>query len=316
MRARRLPDWVRNPQTNWTALHQLKAGLRRHRLHTVCESARCPNLHECFGRGSATFMILGNTCTRSCGFCAVPRGRPEALDPGEPENVARMAVRMGLRYVVLTSVNRDELPDGGATHWVATIVALRRHLPRARVEVLTPDFCGNCETLTTVVAAGPDIYNHNMETVARLYCRVRPQADYQRSLLLLAAVRRLAPSMLTKSGLMLGLGESRAEVEQLLRDLRAVDCDVVTIGQYLQPTRRNLPVVEYLPPETFASYRDYGLSLGFQAVFSGPLVRSSYMAEQVFDSSEAEGAIGGLQQITATNRERSLFLTEVESELM
>lgn len=289
MRAGRLPDWVRNPHTNWAALHQLKGGLRRHHLHTVCESARCPNLHECFGRGSATFMILGNTCTRSCGFCAVPRGRPEALDPEEPENVARMAASMGLRYVVLTSVNRDELPDGGAAHWAATIAALGRHLPRARVEVLTPDFCGNWEALATVVAAGPDVYNHNMETVARLYRRVRPQADYRRSLRLLATVRRLAPEMLTKSGLMLGLGESRSEVEQLLRDLRAVDCDVVTIGQYLQPSRRNLPVVEYLPPETFSYYRDYGLSLGFRAVFSGPLVRSSYMADQALDSWEQTG---------------------------
>ena len=286
----RLPDWLRNPQTNWAALHQLKAGLRRYHLHTVCESARCPNLHECFGRGSATFMILGNTCTRSCGFCAVPRGRPEALDPEEPKNIARMAAGMGLRYVVLTSVNRDELTDGGAAHWAATISAVRRQLPRARVEVLTPDFCGNHEALAGVVAAGPDVYNHNMETVARLYRRVRPQADYQRSLQLLATVRRLAPAMSTKSGLMLGLGESRAEVERLLDDLRAVDCEVVTIGQYLQPTRRNLPVVEYLPPETFADYRDYALSLGFRAVFSGPLVRSSYMADRVFDSFEAEVA--------------------------
>ena len=290
MMAGRLPDWLRNPQTNWAALHQLKAGLRRYHLHTVCESARCPNLHECFGRGSATFMILGNTCTRSCGFCAVPRGRPAALDPEEPENVARMAATMGLRYVVLTSVNRDELPDGGAAHWAATISALRRQLPRARVEVLTPDFCGNHEALAWVVAAGPDVYNHNMETVARLYRRVRPQAVYHRSLQLLATVRRLAPAMLTKSGFMLGLGESRAEVKRLLADLRAVDCEVVTIGQYLQPTRRNLPVVEYLPPETFADYRDYALSLGFRAVFSGPLVRSSYMADHVFDSFESEGA--------------------------
>ena len=289
MMAERLPDWLRNPQTNWAALHQLKAGLRRYHLHTVCESARCPNLHECFGRGSATFMILGNTCTRSCGFCAVPRGRPEALDPEEPENVARMAATMGLRYVVLTSVNRDELADGGAAHWAATISALRRQLPRARVEVLTPDFCGNREALAEVVAAGPDVYNHNMETASRLYRRVRPQADYQRSLQLLATVRRLSPAMLTKSGFMLGLGESCAEVKRLLDDLRAVDCEVVTIGQYLQPTRRNLPVGEYLPPETFADYRDYALSLGFRAVFSGPLVRSSYMADHVFDSFEAEG---------------------------
>jgi len=282
----RLPEWVQHPKTNWVALHEVKAELRRHRLHTVCESARCPNIHECFARGSATFMILGNTCTRSCGFCAVPRGRPEPLDAAEPENVARVAAAMGLRYVVITSVNRDELPDGGAAHWAETIAAVRRHLPRARVEVLTPDFCGDWEALATVVRAAPDVYNHNMETVGRLYRQVRPQADYRRSLGLLAVIRRMAPAMLTKSGFMLGLGETRAEVEQLLRDLRAVDCDVVTIGQYLQPTRHSLPVAEYVPPETFTQYRDYGLSLGFRAVFSGPMVRSSYMADHVFASAE------------------------------
>ncbi len=283
----RLPEWVQHPKTNWVALHEVKAELRRHRLHTVCESARCPNIHECFARGSATFMILGNTCTRRCAFCAVPRGRPEPLDPEEPENVARMAAAMGLRYVVITSVNRDELPDGGAAHWAATIAAVRRHLPRARVEVLTPDFCGDWEALATVARAAPDVYNHNMETVGRLYPRVRPQADYGRSLELLATIRSMAPAMLTKSGFMLGLGETRAEVEQLLRDLRAVDCDVVTIGQYLQPTRHHLPVAEYLPPETFVQYRDYGHSLGFRAVFSGPMVRSSYMADHVFSSADS-----------------------------
>lgn len=277
-----LPEWVKHPRTNWVALHDVKVGLRQYRLHTVCESARCPNIHECFERGSATIMILGNTCTRSCGFCAVPRGRPDPLDPAEPENVARMAAGMKLRYVVVTSVNRDELPDGGAAHWAATIAALRRRLPEARIEVLTPDFCGNWKALATVVRAAPDVFNHNMETVGRLYRRVRPQAGYRQSLEVLAAVRRLAPGMLTKSGLMAGLGETRDEVQQLLRDLRSVDCDVVTIGQYLQPTRRNLPVAEYLPPHMFAAYREYGLSLGFKEVFSGPLVRSSYRADQVF----------------------------------
>ena len=287
-----LPDWVKQPQTDWVALHQIKAGLRRYRLHTVCESARCPNIHQCFGRGSATFMILGGTCTRSCGFCAVPRGRPEALDPEEPENVARMAAEMRLRHVVITSVNRDELPDGGAAHWAATVTAVRGHLPRAKIEVLTPDFCGHWEALATVLRAAPDVYNHNLETVPRLYQRVRPQARYRQSLEVLATARRLAasPAMLTKSGLMLGLGETRAEVEQLLRDLREADCDIVTIGQYLQPTRRSLPVTEYLPPETFDDYRGYGLGLGFRAVFSGPLVRSSYMADKVFDLSSADFA--------------------------
>ncbi len=280
----RLPDWVKQPQTNWVALHEIKAGLRRYRLHTVCESARCPNIHECFGRGAATFLILGNTCTRSCGFCAVPRGRPEALDPEEPENVARMAGQMRLRHVVITSVNRDELPDGGAAQWAATVRAVRRRLPQAKIEVLTPDFCGDEEALATVVRAAPDVYNHNLETVPRLYRRVRPQAHYPQSLQVLATARRLAPGMLIKSGLMLGLGERRDEVEQLLRDLRAVDCDVATIGQYLQPTRRHLPVAEYIAPEVFDTYRRFGLALGFREVFSGPLVRSSYMADRVFGS--------------------------------
>ncbi len=277
----RLPEWARRPRANWQALHVIKAGLRRHGLHTVCESARCPNIHECFARGSATFMILGNTCTRGCGFCAVPKGRGEALDPEEPENVARMSERLGLRYVVITSVNRDDLADGGAAHWAATVRAVRSRLPQARVEVLTPDFCGNRDAVRTVIGAGPHVYNHNMETVARLYRRVRPQADYRQSLEVLAEVKCCAAGMLTKSGLMLGLGERREEVEELLRDLRSAGCDVATIGQYLQPTRRNLPVARYVPPEEFERYREYGLRLGFRNVFSGPLVRSSYMAEEV-----------------------------------
>lgn len=283
----RLPEWVRRPRSNWMALHEVKAGLRRYRLHTVCESARCPNIHECFGRGAATFMILGNRCTRSCGFCAVPRGRGEALDPQEPENVARMAEQLGLRYVVITSVNRDELSDGGAAHWAATVLAVRRRLPQARVEALTPDFCGNWDAVRAVADAGPDVYNHNMETVARLYRRVRPQANYRRSLELPAVVKQRAPGMLTKSGLMVGLGERLEEVEELLRDLRSVRCDVVTIGQYLQPTRRNLRVERYVTPQEFRHYRDYGMRLGFRNVFSGPLVRSSYMADVV--SSECGG---------------------------
>ena len=277
----RLPDWARRPRANWPALHEIKSDLRRYRLHTVCESARCPNIHECFGRGSATFMILGNHCTRGCGFCAVPKGRGEALDPEEPENVARMAEGLGLRYVVITSVNRDDLPDGGAAHWVATVHAVRRRLTQTRVEVLTPDFCGNLEAVRAVAGAGPHVYNHNLETVARLYRRVRPQAAYRQSLEVLAEVKHHAPGMLTKSGLMVGLGERPEEVEEVLRDLRSVGCDVATIGQYLQPTRRNLRVECYVPLEEFQRYREYGMSLGFRNVFSGPLVRSSYMADLV-----------------------------------
>ena len=278
----RLPEWARKPRTNFPSLHRLKTGLRRLNLHTVCESARCPNIHECFHRGAATFMILGERCTRSCGFCAVPKApksRMSPLDPAEPENVARMAAEMNLRYVVITSVNRDDLADGGSRHFAATVCAVRRALPLARVEVLTPDFRGDLAALARVLAAGPHVFNHNVETVPRLYRRVRPQADYRQSLRVLAFANQ--QQALTKSGFMVGLGESEEEVFALLRDLRAAGTAIATIGQYLQPTRRNLPVVSYIPPAQFERYRQYGLSLGFQMVFSGPLVRSSYMADWV-----------------------------------
>ncbi len=256
-------------------------------MHTVCESARCPNMHECFHRGAATFMILGNLCTRGCGFCSVPKGSPHKqqfqLDPNEPANVARMAAELKLRYVVITSVNRDDLADGGSRHFAATVREVRRALPKARVEVLTPDFCGDLDAVARVLDAGPDVFNHNMETIQRLYRRVRPQADYQQSLEVLRFGKSYRADILTKSGLMTGLGEQPDEVEQLLRDLRGVNVDVATIGQYLQPTRRNLPVACYVTPTEFADYRDYGLSIGFKMVFSGPLVRSSYMADQVND---------------------------------
>jgi lipoyl synthase len=284
--ARRLPAWARKSAAHFESLHELKTGLRALHLHTVCESARCPNIHECFPRGAATFMILGNRCTRGCGFCSVPKGNPAkhdmALDPGEPANVARMAAEMKLRYVVITSVNRDDLEDGGSRHFAATIAETRRALPEARVEALTPDFRGNLDAVARVLDAGPHVFNHNMETASRLYPRVRPQADYRQSLDVLAfASRRATEGALTKSGFMVGLGETPDEVRELLRDLRAARVDVVTIGQYLRPTRRNLPVAEYVEPAQFDEYRDYGLSLGFRMVFSGPLVRSSYMAETI-----------------------------------
>lgn len=283
----RLPQWARRSATHFESLNRLKTGLRRLNLHTVCESARCPNIHECFHRGAATFMILGNVCTRGCGFCSVPKGSPSkqdmALDPHEPENVAAMAAAMNLRYVVITSVNRDDLPDGGSAHFAATVTAVRAVLPEARVEVLTPDFCGDMQAVARVLDAGPHVFNHNMETVARLYRRVRPQADYRQSLAVLRFARRYRCDLLTKSGLMVGLGETPEEVEELLRDLYGAGTGVVTIGQYLQPTRRNLPVAAYVEPAQFEAYRDYGLALGFQLVFSGPLVRSSYMAERVSD---------------------------------
>jgi lipoic acid synthetase len=281
----RLPEWLRKPETHFESVHLLKRELRQKRLHTVCESARCPNIHECFHRGTATFMILGNLCTRGCAFCSVPKGSPAkrefTLDPEEPEHVAAMAAEMDLRYVVITSVNRDELPDGGSHHWAETVRAVRRRLPHAKVEVLTPDFCGDTDAVARVLDAGPHVFNHNMETVQRLYARVRPQARYQQSLDVLAFARRYQPATLTKSGLMVGLGERVEEVEELLRDLRAADVHIATIGQYLQPTRRNMPVAEYVTPERFAAYERYGQSIGFEMVFSGPLVRSSYMADRV-----------------------------------
>jgi lipoic acid synthetase len=278
----RLPEWLRKPRTHFDAVHQLKSGLRSLNLHTVCESARCPNMHECFHRGTATFMILGNLCTRGCGFCSVPKSRhPGALDPDEPANVARMAEAMRLRHVVITSVNRDDLDDGGSEHFSTTVRAVRAALPEARVEVLTPDFQGDLAAVARVLDAGPDIYNHNLETVPRLYPQVRPQADYRQSLDVLRFAKAHRPVALTKSGAMLGLGETAEEVHQLIRDLRAAGVDVVTLGQYLQPTRRNLPVAEFVPPAQFEAYRDFGLSLGFKMVFSGPFVRSSYMADLI-----------------------------------
>ncbi len=283
----RLPAWARRSHTHFESLNRLKSGLRGLNLHTVCESARCPNIHDCFHRSAAAFMILGNRCTRGCGFCSVPKGRPDRhdmrLDPDEPANLARMAAEMGLRYVVITSVNRDDLADGGSRHFAETVAAVRRALPGARVEVLTPDFRGDLDAVARVLDAGPHVFNHNMETVERLYPRVRPQADYRQSLAVLKFARRYAPATLAKSGIMVGLGETDGEVRALLQDLRAAGTEVATIGQYLQPTRRNLPVEAYIEPAQFDAWRDYGLAIGFRAVFSGPLVRSSYMADETFE---------------------------------
>ena len=280
-----MPAWLRKPHTHSGSVHQLKSELRRLNLHTVCESARCPNMHECFHRGTATFMILGNLCTRGCGFCSVPKSRhPRSLDPEEPENVARMAADLRLRHVVITSVNRDDLVDGGSEHFAATVRAVRRALgANARVEVLTPDFQGDLQAVARVLDAEPHIFNHNMETISRLYRAVRPQADYRQSLDVLRFAKQYRPAALTKSGAMLGLGETIEEVHRLMGDLRDSNVDIVTLGQYLQPTRRNLAVAEFIPPAQFDAYRDFGLSLGFKMVFSGPLVRSSYMADTVAD---------------------------------
>ncbi|MBI5087263.1 MAG: lipoyl synthase [Acidobacteria bacterium] len=288
----RLPDFLRKAGTHFHAVQPLKNRLRRLNLHTVCESARCPNIHECFHRGAATFMILGDICTRGCAFCSVPKGSPEKrempIDPREPENVARMAAEMALRYVVITSVNRDDLSDGGSAHFAETVRMVRRALPEARIEVLTPDFCGDLGAVARVLDAAPDVFNHNMETVRRLYRKVRPQADYDQSLKVLAFARTHCPEIMTKSGLMAGLGETEDEVNRLLDDLRRADVDVATIGQYLQPTRRNMEVAEFVPPERYQRWAEYGESAGFKHVFAGPLVRSSYMADQVNHAATAD----------------------------
>lgn len=238
-------------------------------------------------------MILGNLCTRGCGFCSVPKGsaakREFTLDADEPQHVAEMAAKLNLRYVVITSVNRDDLDDGGSHHFAQTVREVRKALPSSRIEVLTPDFDGNLDAVARVVDAAPDVFNHNMETVRRLYKRVRPQARYEQSLKVLSFVKEIAPGMLTKSGLMVGLGETRDEVHQLLRDVRDSGTDVATIGQYLQPSRRNLPVAEYVSPEQFEAYRSYGLTIGFRMVFSGPFVRSSYMADVVNEQARNSG---------------------------
>jgi lipoic acid synthetase len=288
--APRLPEWLRKPVRNVEADHELKKMLRTRGLHTVCEEARCPNRNDCFARGAATFMILGEVCSRSCGFCSVKTGRGSPMESlsDEPERVAEAAAQLKLSYVVITSVNRDELPDGGAAHFAKTIHAVRRRLPGAKIEVLTPDFKGNRLALHSVLDASPDTFNHNVETVPRLYQKVRPQADYQQSLDVLREARRHAPGALTKSGFMVGFGERREEVKRLLEDLRAHAVDVVTIGQYLQPTRAHLPVEEYIHPDVFEEYKAYGEGLGFRAVFSGPLVRSSFMAEMVRGIADCE----------------------------
>ena len=255
--------------------------LRRCGVHTVCESARCPNIGECFSQGTVTFMILGDVCTRNCTFCAVSKGKLPPLDPEEPKRVAQAARELESEYVVVTSVTRDDLPDGGASQFVATIRALHELLPEGRVEVLVPDFQGDEQAIRSVAEAGPDVYGHNVETVPRLYPEVRPRADYLRSLDLLRKVKSWFPYLLTKSGLMVGLGETQQEVWQVMSDLWEAGTDLLTIGQYLRPTGDHHPVFEYVSPEVFEKYRQQALELGFRGVASAPLVRSSYHAEEM-----------------------------------
>jgi lipoic acid synthetase len=276
----RAPEWISGKKLDLRQLHEVKAKMRSRALHTVCEEARCPNRGECFSRGTATFLLLGDVCTRACGFCDIANGKPRLVDREEPGRVAAAVAEIGLRHVVLTSVDRDDLPDGGSAHFASTIRAVRAVDPTIGVEVLTPDFRGRHASVAEVVTAGPDVFNHNVETVPRLYRTVRRGADLDRSLGILAAAREMSPAMTTKSGFMLGLGETFSECMELLTRMREARVDIVTIGQYLRPSRENLPVVEYVPPEVFDQFRARGESMGFRHVFSGPFVRSSYLAEE------------------------------------
>ena len=278
VRRRRLPKWFRVPAPGSEGYRALKNLMRGLNLHTVCESARCPNIGECWNSGTATFMILGDVCTRSCGFCAVKTGRPEGLDTEEPERVAEAVQTMGLRHAVVTSVNRDELPDGGARIFAETIYAIRRLCRHTKVEVLIPDFQGNWRALRRVIEAAPDIFTHNVETVPRLYKTMRPQAKYDRSLALLKRAKAMGHNMPTKSGIMVGAGETPAEVRQTTRDIADCKTDILTIGQYLQPSAQHVPVARFYHPDEFLELKQFALTLGFRHVESGPLVRSSYHA--------------------------------------
>jgi len=277
----RKPDWIRIKMSAGGTVNHLKAKLRKHDLHTVCEEASCPNLHECFSGGTATFMIMGDICTRRCPFCDVAHGRPPPLDANEPKNLAQTIAAMQLNYVVITSVDRDDLRDGGAGHFVACLKTVHELSPQTRIEILVPDFRGRMEVALKILhQTPPDVFNHNLETVPRLYKQVRPGADYQWSLQLLKHFKFENPSIPTKSGLMLGLGEEIDEVLQVMNDLRTNHCDMLTLGQYLQPTRYHLPVQRYVPPTEFEKLAVLGQKMGFKNIASGPLVRSSYHADK------------------------------------
>jgi len=281
---RRKPDWLKRRLPTGDAFNQVRTLIEAGKLHTVCQEAKCPNIWECYSHHTATFLIMGERCTRNCRFCSVAPGLPAPLDPQEPARVAEAAAGMQLSYVVVTSVTRDDLPDGGAGHFAATIHAIRFRIPGAGIEVLVPDFQGQRSALETVLRARPDVLNHNIETVPRLYARVRPQADYRRSLELLRRAREFDAAIPTKSGLMLGLGEGPEEVRQVLHDLRAAGCRILTLGQYLQPSPEHLPVEGYILPEDFNRWRDTALGMGFSEVASAPFVRSSYHAKEAFQA--------------------------------
>jgi lipoic acid synthetase len=284
---RRKPAWIRVKAPTHPVYHETRELMRDHRLHTVCEEAACPNIGECWSRRHATMMIMGDTCTRACAFCNVRTGLPGPLDPGEPARVADAVARLGLRHVVVTSVDRDDLPDGGAAHIAATIRAIRAAAPETTIEVLTPDFLRKPGAAEIVAAARPDVFNHNLETVPRLYPSIRPGARYYQSLRLLDSVRRLDPGIFTKSGLMIGLGEARAEIVQVMDDLRVAEVDFLTIGQYLQPTVKHAAVAEFVTPEAFADYAGLARARGFLLVSATPLTRSSYHADADFAALKA-----------------------------
>lgn len=279
MNCERLPAWIRERRLRLAELHEVRLLVGRERLHTVCDEARCPNRNECFSRGTATFLVMGDVCTRSCRYCSITRGRPGPLDPEEPANVARAATEMELRHVVVTSVDRDDLADGGASHFAAVVRQLKTLEPCPTVEVLTPDFRGDVGSVDTVLEARPDVFNHNIETVERLYPRVRRQGRYRWALEVLTRVASRTSRVVTKSGLMVGLGEEAGEVERTLAELHGAGCRVVTVGQYLRPTSRELPVARYWSPQEFEEIERFGRSLGLE-VFAGPFVRSSYRAEE------------------------------------
>lgn len=277
----RKPDWIRIKLPTTAAVDQLKTMLRENRLHTVCEEASCPNLSECFSHGTATFMIMGDKCTRRCTFCDVGHGRPDPLDPDEPKNLAKTVKQMGLRYVVITSVDRDDLRDGGAAHFTACLQALRQSCPNLTIEVLVPDFRGRMNIALDAIAPElPDVFNHNIETIPRLYKQARPGSDYNWSLQLLFEFKNRFPDIPTKSGLMLGLGETLEEVREVMQDLRKHQVDMITIGQYLAPSRHHFPVARYVPPQEFQDLGHLAKKMGFIRVASGPLVRSSYHADK------------------------------------
>lgn len=276
------PEWLRVKAPQWQRVGSVKDTLRDLGLNTVCEEASCPNIGECFHHGTATFLIMGPACTRACPYCDIDfEKKPQALDPTEPTRLAEAVSRLGLNHVVITSVNRDDLPDGGASQFIGCIEAVRALSPKTTIEVLIPDLCANWDALATLLSARPEVLNHNTETIPRLYRRVRPQGDYDRSLDLLRRSRQIAPWLYTKSGIMVGLGETDEEVRQVMRDLRSVDCDILTIGQYLQPSQKHLGVQDFVTPEQFDAWREFGESIGFLQVVSSPLTRSSYHAEQV-----------------------------------